>query len=120
VLISQCDTISGTIDMKTVAGEIARLRSEVKSLGRKPFGHKPMVKLLKDVIASLKAYLPKAEIRKSNNKWVCNFGIKDLPLVMVERVHRGRDAISQFWRSKQLNTVVELLDLVESQVKEDV
>ena len=105
--------------MKTVAGEIARLRSEVKSLKGKPFGHKPMVKLLKDVIASLKAYLPKAEIRKNNNKWVCNFGIKNL-LVMVEKVHKGRDAIPRIWRSKQLNTVVELLDLVESQVKEDV
>ncbi len=105
--------------MKTVTGEIARLRSEVKSLGRKPFGHKPMVSLLKDVIASLKAYLPKAEIRKNNNKWICNFGIKNL-IVMVERVHRGRNAISPFWRSKQLNAIVELLDLVESQVKEDV
>ena len=106
--------------MKTVAGEIARLRSEVKSLGRKPFVHKPIVSLLKDVIASLKAYLPKAEIKKKGNKWVCNFGIKDLPLVMVERVHRGRNAISPFWRSRQLNAIVELLDLVESQVKEDV
>ncbi len=118
-MYSQHDTIFGTIDMKEILDEIARLRKEVKFLRRRRFDHKPMVALLEDVITSLRVYLPNAAIRKKNNKWVCNFGIKDLPLVMVERVHGSRDAIPPIWKSKQLNAVVELLDLIESQVEED-
>ena len=105
--------------MNEVAAEIARLRSEVKSLRAKPFKHKAILSLLADVFTSLKVFLPDAKVSEKKNKWVYNSGIQDIPLIMVERVHGNRDAVPVTWRSKQLNAIEDILNLVESQLGEE-
>lgn len=95
--------------------EIARLRREAAYLDSSPFTEKEIIRLLEDLIRSVKRFLPRAELKeKKGNKWVCNFGVKGLPMVMIERVHGSRDAIPVTWRKKQINAVNEALDFVES------
>ncbi len=105
--------------MKEVAAEIARLRSEVKSLRTKRFKHTAILALLEDVFTSLKVYLPAAKVSEKKNKWVYNSGIREIPLIMVERVHGSRDAVPVTWRSKQLNAIEDILNLIESQLREE-
>ncbi len=95
--------------------EIARLRSEADRLDSIPFTEKEILKLLEDLLRSMKHFLPKAELKeKKSNKWICNFGVKGLPMIMVERVHGSRKAIPITWRKQQINAINEALDFVES------
>ncbi|MDA2930465.1 hypothetical protein MYX84_11050, partial [Acidobacteria bacterium AH-259-O06] len=56
---------------------------------------------------------------EKKNKWVYNSGIQEIPLIMVERVHGSRDAVPVTWRSKQLNAIEDILNLIESQLGEE-
>jgi hypothetical protein len=103
--------------MSTVLEEIERLRSISSDLRSKRFDHKVILALLKSLLSVLAAYLPNAKLEERKNKWICNFGIKGVGLIMVEPVHGSRDAIPQFWRKQMLDTADEVLDLVESVVE---
>ena len=103
--------------MSTVLEEIGRLRAISSDLRSKRFDHKAILALLRSMLAALARYLPNAELKEGKNKWVCNFGIKGVALIMVEPVHGSRDAIPQYWRTQMLDTVDEVLDLVESVVE---
>lgn len=96
--------------------DVERIRGLAGILDSRPFGHDEILRLLQDIVTTFSRYLPAAKLEeKRNNKWVCNFGIKGIPLVMVERVHGSRDAIPRVWRKRMINAVEEVLDLVESQ-----
>jgi hypothetical protein len=103
--------------MSTVLEEIDRLRSISSDLRSKRFDHKAILALLKSMLTALATYLPNAKLEERRNKWICNFGIRGVGLIMVEPVHGSRDAIPQFWRRQMLDTVDEVLDLVESEVE---
>ena len=103
--------------------EIERIRNIAESLDAGPFGHKDILRLLADIIRTFAGDLPgaKLEEKKKNTKWVCNFGIKGIPLVTVERTHGSRgDAIPQIWRKRMINAVDEVLNFVESQSEREI
>jgi hypothetical protein len=97
-----------------IAKELLRLRRWAKELDHKAFRHDDIVPLLKDVMKTFASHLVNPTYREKDNKWTFNFGLEGLPLIMVERVHKGRDAIPQIWRKRQINAIEEILDAVEA------
>ena len=102
--------------MNDALEEIRRLRGAAEDLRGKVYKDALIRKLLDDVVFTLKPLIPNAKMTMRNNKWVYNFGIKGMDLVMVERVHKGRNAVPQKWRSRQIKAVIDLLDYLEAEV----
>jgi len=98
-----------------VQEDIAKLRAQADLLDSIPFTEKEILRLLNEMVNSLSSYWPKATVEpKKTNKWICNFRIKGLPIIMVERVHGSRNAIPISMRKKQINGIHEALDFAES------
>lgn len=93
--------------------EIERFRVEIEALRRIPFDDRVVLSLLRRLLKSFETYLPKAGIEQRRNKWVCNFGLRDVPLIMIEPVHGRRGAIPLRWRHQMLDVVEEILDRIE-------
>ena len=97
--------------------EVKRLRGLAATLDSRPFGHKEILGLLSDILQTFQKCLPLAKLeQRKANKWVCNFGIKGMSLIMVERTHGSRgDTIPVGWRKQMINAIDEVLDFIESQ-----
>jgi hypothetical protein len=98
------------------AREIERFRDEVEALRSGPFGEREILSLTRRLLKSFGTCLPNARLELRRNKWICNFGIRDVALIMIEPVHGSRSAIPLRWRHQMLDTVEEILDRIEEQI----
>ena len=110
--ISEADLIVKVGPAKSIILE------EAERLRRIPFTEKEILRLLNDLIETLKPFLPKAKKKKRNNSWYYSFGWKEIGLIKVEPVHGSRNAIPQRIRNRQVKSVFQVLDIIESQIKE--
>jgi hypothetical protein len=94
--------------------DLQRLRVEVEALRGSQFDERAILSLLRRLLKTYGSQLPKARIEQRRNKWICNFGIPDVGLIMIEPVHGSRSAIPLRWRHQMLDTVEEILDRVEA------
>jgi hypothetical protein len=103
--------------MGNLIREIERLRMEVEALRRIQFHEKPILSLLRRLLRAFQVQLPNAHLKQRRNKWICNFGMPDVALVMIEPVHGSRSSIPLRWRLHMLDTIDEILDRVESMLE---
>jgi hypothetical protein len=99
--------------MSDLRRELRRLRVEVDALRASQFDDRAILRLLRRLLKTCGSCLPKARIERRRNKWICNFGIPDAALIMIEPVHGSRSAIPVRWRHQMLDAVEEILDRVE-------
>jgi hypothetical protein len=98
--------------------EIERFRAEVEVLRSLPFDEHPILALIRRLLRAFEPYIPNARLERRRNKWICNFGIPDMAMIMIEPVHGSRSAIPLRWRHQMLDAVEEVLDRVETMEKQ--
>jgi hypothetical protein len=107
-----CDIIlESSMDEPFLA--IDRFRTEAAALRNNAFDEHALLSLLRRILKTFGDRLPKARLEHRRNKWICNFGIPDVPLIMIEPVHGSRNAIPMRWRHQMLDTNEEILDRLE-------
>ncbi len=101
-----------------VLEEVRQLRRRASGLRRRPYTDREILPLLDDLLALAGGFFPRANKRPGNNKWIYNFGRREFDQIMVEPVHKGRNAIPRHWRTAQIRAVHQVLDVIEAWIEE--